>query len=134
MPKPKKPCLLSSLPKIHDTFLVNRSLPDIIERARNVQSGPIYQGLVNSELLEATVFPASILCPELIIECANHYDPGTRCIKKISGEVVVRINRTSLCSALRIPHKELYEPYMFKEADKLYANKNKSYDSIVAQS
>ena len=110
MPKPEKPCLLSSLLEICDTFLVNRSLPDIIKRARNVQSSPIYQGLVNSRLLEAVAFLASIVCPKLIIECANHYDPGTRCIKKFFGEVVVRINRTNVCSALRIPHKEPYEP------------------------
>ena len=110
IPKPKKPCLLSSLPEICDTFLVNRSLPDIIERARNVQSGPIHQKLVNNGLLEVAPFPVSIACSELIIECANHYDPGTRCIKKFFGEVVVRINRTNVCSALRIPHKEPYEP------------------------
>ena len=47
-------------------------------------------------------------------------------------EVVVRINGTSVCLALRIPHKEPNEPWTFKGVEKLYANKKKSYDSIVA--
>ena len=79
------------------------------------------------------MFLHHIACPELVIECANHYDPSMRCIKKILEEVVVKINRTSVCSTLRIPHKELYEPWTFEEAKHLYADRKKSYDSIVAQ-
>ena len=84
MPKLEKHCFLSSLPKIHDTFLINKSLTDVIERAKNSQSGPIYQKLVNSVLLGVSAFPPAITCHELVIECANHYDPNTTCIKKIS--------------------------------------------------
>ena len=88
---------------------------EVIERAENVESYPIYEKLVNSGFLEAVTFPAAITCPELVIECANHYDPGTRCVKKFLGEVVVKINRTSVCSTLRIPQKEPYEPWTFEE-------------------
>ena len=100
MPKIEKPCLLISLPKIYDTFLVNRSMTEVIERAKNAQSGPIYQKLMNSGFLEATNFPPAITCPKLVIECTNHYDPNTRCVKKILGELIVKINRTSVYSAL----------------------------------
>ena len=131
MPKFEK---LYLLPEIHDTFMVNKNLTDVIERTRNTQSGPIYQKLANSGLLEATPFPIAITCPELVIECANHYDTGTRCIKKVSGEVIVKINRTSVYSAFRIPHKEPYEPWQFKEAKCLYAKRKRNYDNKVAQS
>lgn len=134
MPKLEKLPFLSSLPNIRDTFLVNKSLPDIIERAKNPQSGPIYQRLANSGLLEATAFPAAIPYPELILECANHYDPISRCIRKVSGEVIVKIGRVSVYSAFRIPHKEPYEPWTFEEADRLYTQKKNSYDSKIAQS
>ena len=110
IPKPEKSCFLSSLPKIRDTFLVNKSLPDIIEKSRNNQASLIHQKLVSSGLLEASAFPASIVCLELVIECENHYDPHTRSIRTVSGEVIVRINRTNVCVALAIPHKEPYEP------------------------
>ena len=96
MPKLEKPCLLSSLPEIRDTFLVNKSLTDIIERAKNAQSSPIYQKLVNSGLLEVAAFLVAITCLELVIKCANRYEPNKRCIKKISGEVIVKINTTSV--------------------------------------
>ena len=52
----------------------------------------------------------------------------------VLGEVIVRINRTNVCSALAIPHKEPYEPWAFEEAERLYTEKKKSYDSVVAQS
>ena len=59
-PKFDKPFLFSSLPKIHDTFLVNKNLFDVIERSKNIQSSPIYQNIADSGLLEATSFPATI--------------------------------------------------------------------------
>lgn len=133
MPKLEKPFLLSSLPEIRDTFLVNKSLPDIIEWAKNVQSGPIYQKLVSSGLLEAVAFPPAIECPELVVEYANRYDPNTRCIKKVSGEVLVRISRTSVSAALRVPDKEPYKPWTFEEFEHLYHDRKKEYDNIVAQ-
>ena len=76
----------------------------------------------------------TIGCLELVIECAKHYDPSSKCVKKISGEVVVKINRASVYLALKIPHKESDEPWTFEEAEHLYVDRKKSYDSIVAQS
>ena len=35
LPKLEKPSLLSSLPKIHDTFLVNKNLSEVMEQAKN---------------------------------------------------------------------------------------------------
>ena len=134
LPKLEKPPLLSSLPEIRDTFLVNKSLPDIVEREKHPQSSPIYHKLAESGLLEATTFPAAITYPELILECANHYDPILRCIKKASGEVILKINRTSINSAYRIPHREPYEPWTFEEAERLYAEMKNSYDNKIAQS
>ena len=110
MPKLEKPCLLSSLPKFCDTILVNKNLADVIVWAKHAHSRPIYQKLASSGLLEAATFPTAIGCPELVVECANHYDPNSRCVKKIFEEVVVRINRASVCSTLKIPHKEPYKP------------------------
>ena len=69
----------------------------------------------------------------MIIECANHYDPNTRCIRKITREVLARIDRVTVSSYLKIPHKEPYEPWTLDEAEHLYSNNKKSYDSIVAQ-
>ena len=89
---------------------------------------------MNSGLLEAIAFPLAITCPKLVIERANHYEPNTRCIKKILGEVIVKINRTSVYSAFRIPHREPYEPWTFEEAKHLYAKNKNSYDNKVAQS
>lgn len=77
MPKLEKPCLLSSLLEIQYTFLVNKNLADILERVKSVQSRPIYQNLASSGLLEATTFPSAIGCLELVIECANNYEPNT---------------------------------------------------------
>ena len=90
--------------------------------------------MASSGLLEVATFSSAIGCPKLVVECENHYDPNSRCIKKISREVVVRINRVSVYSTLKIPHKEPYEPWTFKEAKCLYADRKKNYDSIVAQS
>lgn len=83
--------------------------------------------------MEATTFPLSIECPELVVECANHYDLNTRCIKKPSGEVLVRICRTSASATLRIPHKEPYEPWTLEEYEHLYHDGKKNYDKIIAQ-
>lgn len=134
MPKFEKPCLLISLPKIQDIFLVNKNLTNVIERAKNTQSSPIYQRLVNSGFPEVVAFPTKITCPKLVIECTNHYDPSTRCIKKISGEVIVKINRTSVYLAFRIPHKEPYEPWTFEEEECLYVKRKINYDNKVAYS
>lgn len=134
MPKLEKPPLLSSLPEICDTFLVKKNLSDIVEEAKHAQSGPMYKRLVDSGLLEAATFLSEISYPKFILECANHYDPISRCIKRASGEVIVRINRTNVYSAFRIPHKEPYKPWTFKEAERLYTEKKGSYDSRIAQS
>ena len=104
----------------------------MIERAKNAQLSPIYQKLVNSGLLEAATFPTTIACLELVIECANHYDPSTRCVKKFFGEVIVKISRTNIYSAFRIPHREPYEPWTFEEAECLYVERKNSYDNKVA--
>ena len=133
LPKLDKTFLLSSLPKTQDIFLVNKNLGELIEQAKNVQSSPIYQKLASSGFLEVVVFPLAIECPELVVECANHYDPNTRCIKEFSGEVLVRISETSVSSALRIPHKEPYEPWTFEKPEHLYCDRKKNYDSVVAQ-
>ena len=134
LPKLEKPPLLSSLPEIQDTFLANRNPSEIIERARNTPSSPIYQRLVESGLIEAIAFPAAIPYPECVLECANHFDPVSGCVKKTSGEVVVKINRINVNSALRIPHKEPYEPWTFEEDERLYATNKTSYDTKIAQS
>ena len=134
LPKLEKPPLLSSLPEIRDTFLVNRNLSEVVERAKNTPSSPIYQRLVESGLIEAAAFPAAIVYPKCILECANHFDPVSGCVKKASREVIVKINRTSVNSALRIPHKEPYEPWTFEEVERLYAANKTSYDTKIAQS
>ena len=84
-------------------------------------------------MLEVVAFPPAIKCPKLVVECVNHYDPNTRCIKKVLGEVLIRINRTSVSSDLEISHKDPYEPWTFEEYECLYCDKKKNYDSIVAQ-
>lgn len=48
-------------------------------------------------------------------------------------EVVVKINKTSVNFALKIPHKESYEPWTFEEAEHLYAANKTSYDTKIAQ-
>ena len=62
----------------------------------------------------------------------NHYDHHTICIKKVTGEILVRIDRVIVSSCLRIPHKEPYELWTFEESGCLYEKKKKDYDSIVA--
>ena len=47
--------------------------------------------------------------------------------------MLARINRVTLSSSLKIPHKEPYDPWTFDEAKNLYSDNKKSYDSIVAQ-
>ena len=90
--------------------MVNKNLGDIIDWARDVQSSTIHLKLASSGLLEVVVFPSAIECLELVVECANHYDPNTKYISKNLGKVLVRIYRTSVSTALRIPLKEPYEP------------------------
>ena len=48
--------------------------------------------------------------------------------------MIVKINRTSVNSAFRIPHKEPYEPWTFEKAECLYAANKSSYDTKIAQS
>ena len=72
--------------------------------------------------------------PKTCYRCANHYDPDTRCIKKVLREVLVRINRSSVYLAFQIPHKEPYETQMFEELECLYVERKGSFDSNVAQS
>ena len=72
--------------------------------------------------------------PKLIIGCVNHYDPQSRCIKKVLGEVLAKISMTTVVSALKIPHKEPYEPWNFEEEERLYRKKKKDYKFLVAQS
>ena len=47
---------------------------------------------------------------------------------------MVKINRASISSALRIPHKEPYESHTFEQVECLYGDRMKDYDSNVSQS
>jgi hypothetical protein len=80
--------------------------------------------LTSSGLLEVVAFPPTMECPKLIIESENHYDPQSGCIKKVFGEVLAIINRVIIVLALKIPHKEPYEPYNF-EGVRLYEKRKK---------
>ena len=71
-------------------------------------TGAIAEKLTNSGLLEATTFPLALVCPELVIECANRYDPQNSCIRKTLGEILARIDRVIVIADLKIPHKEPY--------------------------
>lgn len=106
----------------------------MVERTKNSLSGTIAQKLVCSGLLEAVVFLSTMECPELIIECANHYDPHSRCTKKVSGEVLAIFNGVTIMSPLKIPQKETYKPYNFEEVGHLYRKYKKNYNSVVVQS
>lgn len=100
--------LVSSLLELGDTTLVQLDLDDFLERVHNPVANPMMRDVAQSWLLEVTTFPTIAPCPELVLECMNHYDKGNRCIRQNNGEVLLSIDRQIVMAAMGIPHREPY--------------------------
>lgn len=85
-------CLVSILPELGDTSLVQANLGDFLERARNPRADSMMERIVRSGLIEASAFPTAAPCLELVITCMNRYDVESRSIRTSSGELLVEIN------------------------------------------
>ena len=57
-----------------------------------------------------------------------------KCVMKFLGGMVLKISKTSVFSALRIPQKEPYEPWTFEDTEHLYVKRKNNFDNKVAQS
>jgi len=89
--------------------------------------------IVDSGLVEAAAFPQSILCPELVQECINRYDPQNRCVKNANGDVLFSVNRQTLMSVMKIPHKGAYSNLDITSSNGYFSEKKPTYKSVIAR-
>lgn len=80
-----------------------------MERARNPINSPMMQRIVDSDLIEAVVFPLALQCPKLVLECMNPYDTYHTCIKDANGGVLLNVERETIMVVFKIPSHEAYE-------------------------
>lgn len=62
---------MSILPELDDTFLAHANLGDLLERAKNPQTGSMTEKIVKSGLVEAATFLFVAPCPNLVVACMN---------------------------------------------------------------
>lgn len=98
-------CLVSSLPNMGDTSLALEDLSYFLERAKNPVQNLMMERIVKSGSIDATTFPITVPCPELVLECMNRYDEEHKCIRNVNGEVLLKINKETMMAAMGIPHK-----------------------------
>lgn len=91
------------------------------------------KAISQSGLLEAAAFPIIAPCPELILDCNNHYDKVNKCIRRNNGEVLLSIERGIVMVAMGIPHQEPYEGWTIGKSYGIYSDKKQYYRTIIAQ-
>lgn len=124
--------LVSSLPELGDTTLVQLDLDVFLERVKNSTADPMTREVAQSGLLEAAAFPRTVSCVELVLECMHHYDKGNRCIRKNDGEVLLSIDRQTVMAAMGIPHREPYEDWTIGKSYGIFFEKKQYYRTMIA--
>lgn len=97
-------CLVSILLELSDTSLAQANLGDFLERDKNPGTGSMMEMIVRSGLIEAVSFPIAAPCLDLVITCMNRYHADSRCIRTISGELLVEINRETVMATMTLIH------------------------------
>lgn len=64
--------------KIGDTNLGPFNMEGIRDRMYRRNASKLARRMVRNEIVQASAFLPAMQCPELMIECAKHYDPQTR--------------------------------------------------------
>lgn len=89
--------------------------------------------IVDSGLIEASVFPSTIQCPELVLECMNKYDTKHRCIRNANGGILLNVNRETIMVVFKIPAKEPYEDWTITTLYGFFSEKKTQYISVIAR-
>lgn len=88
--------------------------------------------IVDSGLIEASVFPSAIQCLELVLECMNKYDLKHRCIRNANGGVSLNVNRETIMVIFKIPAKEMNEDWTITTSYGFFLEKKTQYISVIA--
>lgn len=108
--------LTCDMPEIGDTKLRQVNMNEFREEFNAPNPPPITQKVVNSGFVEATAFLVAVQFPELVLECIRHYDSQAWEIIIEDNRLVVKIQRTTFVSCLRIPKREAYLALDFTNA------------------
>lgn len=89
--------------------------------------------IVDSRLIEASIYPSAIQCPKLVLKCMNKYDPEPRCIKNVNGGVLLNANWEIVVDVFKIPTKETYEDWTITTSYGFFSKKKTKYRSVIAR-
>lgn len=64
---------------------------------------PTYANIMRSGIYQATGFPQSIQCSELVLKCARCYDPCSRMIKTPKGVTIAFLAQYAIVEVFEIP-------------------------------
>lgn len=96
------------MPKIRDTKVGQVNLDELWEKVNKPNPPLIKQKVIVIGLIEAATFPIVIQCPNLVIECIIHYDSHTCEVRTHDNRLVVKIQRTTFTSCLKLPKREKF--------------------------
>lgn len=73
---------------------------------KNHLSSTLSANIMKSGIYQATGFPPSVQCNELVLECVKHYDPRTRMIKSPKGAMLAYLPEEAITEVFGIPRSK----------------------------
>ena len=91
-------------PVISDTNLEGVKLENVQENfLEHADKSKGCLEVLTNGLIQAATFPPSLLSPELLQMCVEHYDVRSKSILNQDGETMLSISRETVASVLRLP-------------------------------
>lgn len=115
----------SKLGKLADTNLGSFNMEAFKSRKMGVgnhRPSVTSHNIVRSGQYAAAGFPPAIQCPELMMECANCYDPDHRSIVSPDGRLFANLTPAAISEAFGIPSHERMIYKTRECAERMYAS------------
>ncbi|KAH9290950.1 hypothetical protein KI387_035067, partial [Taxus chinensis] len=79
-------------------------------------------------------FPISVQCADTVLSCGAHFDPSSRELTNVHGQLIAKLDTIAIGTALRIPEMENSIVVSRDQAQAMFDQDSDKYKTRVAKS
>jgi len=95
--------ITSKWQNLGDTNLGKINMEEVRQNFHKPNPLDLIRRMLKNGIVQAACFPPTMLCPELMLECAKHYNHEKRCIMTREGKVLAYLRKEAIAKAFDIP-------------------------------
>ncbi|KAH9297767.1 hypothetical protein KI387_029449, partial [Taxus chinensis] len=93
---------------------------------------PMAQMISDSGITYAAGFPISVQCADTVLACGAHFNPDTKELVNVHGELIAKLDVATIVAALRIPETKDSIILTLAQAQTLFDQDSEKYKARVA--